>query len=133
MPDLEHTLQGHDLGFLKIVAGAWGIELNAPDAVSALPIIVQRIIEHADFAEIIEALPKDSKEVLQVLVQNEGRISWAAFVRKESAFDGAFFGGPAREPRLELPPPETTSTGRTPGQPSAPNRQEKAMPRQRGP
>jgi hypothetical protein len=82
MPDLEHTLQGHDLGFLKIVAGAWGIELNAPDAVSALPSVVQKIIDHADFAEIIDALPQDSRNVLQVLVQNEGRLPWATFVRK---------------------------------------------------
>lgn len=82
MPDLEHTLQGHDLGFLKIVAGAWGIELNAPDAVTALPIIVQGIIEHADFAEIVEVLPQDAKNVLQTLLQNEGRILWAAFVRQ---------------------------------------------------
>ncbi len=82
MPDLEHTLQGHDLGFLKIVAGAWGIELNAPDAVSALPSVVKQISEHADFAEIVEALPGDAKAVLLVLVQNEGRLPWATFTRK---------------------------------------------------
>jgi hypothetical protein len=82
MPDLEQTLQGHDLGFLKMVAGAWGIELNAPDTVTALPIIVQQIIEHADFGEIVEALPKEAKEVLAALVQNEGRLPWASFVRK---------------------------------------------------
>lgn len=82
MPDLEQSLQGHDLGFLKIVAGAWGIELTAPDAATALPIVVQRIIEHPDFAEVIETLPQDAKNVLVALVQNEGRLLWAAFVRK---------------------------------------------------
>jgi hypothetical protein len=82
MPDLEHTLQGHDLGFLKIVAGAWGIELNAPDTVTALPIVIEGILDNADFAEVIEALPQDAKNVLQVLLQNEGRMVWAAFVRK---------------------------------------------------
>jgi hypothetical protein len=82
MPDLEHTLQGHDLGFLKIVAGAWGIELNSPDTVTALPVTVEGILENADFAEVIEALPQDAKNVLQVLLQNEGRLLWATFVRK---------------------------------------------------
>lgn len=82
MPDLEHTLQGHDLGFLKIVAGGWGIELNAPDTVTALPVIVAGILEHSDFAEVIEALPQDAKSVLQSLLHNDGRLSWAAFVRK---------------------------------------------------
>ncbi len=81
MPDLEHTLQGHDLGFLKIVAGAWGIELNAPDTVTALPILVQSVLENADFAEVIEALPQDAKNVLQMLLQNDGRLLWATFVR----------------------------------------------------
>ncbi len=82
MPDLEHALQGHDLGFLKIVAGGWGIELNAPDAVTALPVLVEGIVENADFAEVIEALPQDAKNVLQALLQNEGRMLWAMFVRK---------------------------------------------------
>src|SRR5512142_950018 len=82
MPDLEHTLQGHDLGFLKIVAGGWGIELNAPDTVTALPILVEGVVENADFAEVIEALPQDAKNVLQALMQNEGRMLWAAFIRK---------------------------------------------------
>jgi hypothetical protein len=82
MPDLEHTLQGHDLGFLKIVAGLWGIELNAPDTVTALPVVVAGIVEQADFAEIVESLPQDAKEVLNALLQNEGRIGWAAFVRR---------------------------------------------------
>ncbi len=81
MPDLEHTLQGHDLGFFKIVASAWGIELNAPDTVTALPILIEGVLEHADFAEVIEALPQDARNVLQVLLQNEGRMLWAAFVR----------------------------------------------------
>ena len=82
MPDLEHTLQGRDLGFLKILAGAWGIELNAPDTVTALPLITTGILEHADFAEVVEALPQDARNVLQALIQNEGRMPWAAFVRK---------------------------------------------------
>lgn len=82
MPDLEHTLQGHDLGFLKIVAGAWGLELNAPDTVTALPVVVSGVLEHADFAEVIEALPADARGVLQALLQKEGRMPWAEFVRK---------------------------------------------------
>jgi hypothetical protein len=82
MPDLEHTLQGHDLGFLKIVAGLWGIELNAPDSVTALPIVTAGIVEQADFAEVVEALPQDAKDVLNALLQYEGRMPWAAFVRR---------------------------------------------------
>lgn len=96
MPDLEHTLQGHDLGFLKIVAGSWGIELNAPDTVTALPALAARILDHADFTEVIEALPSDAKAVLQALVQNEGRLPWASFVRKYGDLRRM---GPARRDR----------------------------------
>lgn len=96
MPDLEHTLQGHDLGFLKIVAGAWGIDLSAPDAVTALPVVVQGILEHPDFGELVEALPEDSRNVLLVLVQNEGRLPWASFVRKYGEVRRM---GPARRDR----------------------------------
>ncbi len=81
MPNLEHALQGHDLGFLKIVASAWGIELSAPDSVTALPSVVAGILENADFAEVIETLPQDAKNVLHALLNNEGRLPWAAFVR----------------------------------------------------
>lgn len=96
MPDLEHTLQGRDLGFLKIVASGWGIELNAPDTVTALPVIAAGILDHADFDEVIESLPQDAKNVLQVLQQNEGRMPWATFVRK---FGDVRRMGPARRDR----------------------------------
>lgn len=109
MPDLEHTLQGHDLGFLKIVAGAWGIELTAPDSVTALPIVTASVLEHADFAEVIEALPRDAKDVLQALLLNEGRMPWAAFARK---FGDVRRMGPARRDRErpDLKPASTVET-----------------------
>jgi hypothetical protein len=96
MPDLEHTLQGHDLGFMKIIAGGWGIDLNAPDTVTALPVLVNGILEHSDFVEVIEALPGDARSVLQGLLQNDGRMAWAAFVRKYGDIRRM---GPARRDR----------------------------------
>jgi hypothetical protein len=82
MPDLKHTLQGNDLGFLRIVAEAWGIELNAPDAYAALPVLVTGIRNQRLFDEVIEALPPEAKYALQDLLENEGRISWALFTRR---------------------------------------------------
>ncbi len=82
MPNLEHTLQGRDLGFLKIVAAAWGLEFNAPDSVTALPSLVEGILEHNDFVEVIDSLPQDARNVLSSLLQTDGRMPWAAFVRK---------------------------------------------------
>ncbi len=96
MPDLEHTLQGHDLGFLKIIARGWGIELTAPDTVTALPLLVKGILDHQDFSEVIEALPQDAKNVLLTLLAGEGRMGWAAFTRKYGEVRRM---GPARRDR----------------------------------
>lgn len=82
MPDLLHTLQKHDLGFLKMVANAWGIEFNAPDVHAALPVIVDGIINHSMMEEFVEALPEEAQNALYTLMQNEGRMPWAAFTRQ---------------------------------------------------
>ena len=96
MPDLLTTLQGHDLGFLKIVASAWGIELNAPDAHSGLPALVNGILESTMIAEVIETLPEEAQNALHSLIQNEGRLLWATFVRQ---FGDLRRMGPARRDR----------------------------------
>ncbi len=82
MPDLLHTLQGHDLGFLKMVAGAWGIELNAPDAYTALPQLAQALLDRETLEEQLESLPAAARAVLDALLEQEGRLSWAVFTRR---------------------------------------------------
>jgi len=82
MPDLNHTLQGHDLGFLKIVSAAWGIELDAPDVFSALPVLQNAMLDRELLAEVVEALPKEARNALQVLLENDGLMSWAVFTRR---------------------------------------------------
>ena len=82
MPDLFHTLQKHDLGFLKIVASAWGIELSAPDVHTALPVVVNGILNHSMIDEFIESLPEEAQSALSVLMHNEGRMAWVAFTRQ---------------------------------------------------
>jgi hypothetical protein len=82
MPDLFHTLQKHDLGFLRMIASAWGIELSAPDVHSALPILVNGILNHALMDEFIETLPEEAQHALYILMQNEGRMPWVAFTRQ---------------------------------------------------
>ncbi len=82
MPDLQHTLQGNDLGFLKMVAGNWGIELTAPDVATGLPILVNALLNKNLVNEIVEALPAEAEEALRALLENEGRLSWAVFTRR---------------------------------------------------
>ena len=82
MPDLTHTLQGSDLGFLRIVANAWGIELNAPDAYSALPALVDAIRSRQLVLEVVEGLPTEARGAIQDLLDSEGRLPWSHFARR---------------------------------------------------
>lgn len=81
MPDLQHTLQGHDLGFLKMVADAWGIELNAPDAYTALPQLAQSMLDRARIDDLLDTLPAETQAALDELLEHEGRLTWAIFTR----------------------------------------------------
>lgn len=82
MPDLLHTLQGHDLGYLKIIAEHWGIELKAPDVHSALPGLLSAMVQKELAKEVVEALPNDAQNALQALLEKEGKITWSVFSRK---------------------------------------------------
>lgn len=82
MPDLAHTLQGHDLNFLKMVAEAWGVEINAPDVRSARPELEQYLLDGDLADEVVSALPAEARSALQVLYENEGRLPWAVFARR---------------------------------------------------
>ncbi len=82
MPDLTHTLQGNDLGFLRMVAGAWGIELNSPDAYIALPVLVSAMQNRQLVNEVIESLPAAARGALMALIENDGALPWSLFCRK---------------------------------------------------
>jgi hypothetical protein len=107
MPDLLHTLIVHDLGFLKMVASAWGIELIAPDAAAALPVLTSTLLCRPLIAEMLEVLPEESREALQVLLENDGRMPWGQFCRR---FGDMRIMGPARRDRErpDLNPVSTT-------------------------
>jgi hypothetical protein len=82
MPDLKHRFRTHDLGFLKIVAELWGVDLSAPDARSALPKLTNSLLDPALVLEIVGSLPNDAREALDALIRNEGWMAWPRFTLK---------------------------------------------------
>jgi hypothetical protein len=82
MPDLHDHLQGRDLGFLRIVAHLWGIDISAPDAHTALPALVMAMLDRPLVAEVAETLPLEARNALASLAQNEGRMPWSMFTRR---------------------------------------------------
>jgi len=96
MPDLFHSLQGRDLGYLRIVAGLWGIDLTAPDVHTALPGLVKAMLDEKLLKEVIEALPGEAQEALSALHAENGRMPWALFSRR---FGSVREMGPGRRDR----------------------------------
>lgn len=96
MPDLLHSLQGRDYGFLRMAARLWGIDLNAPDAYTALTSLVQAMLEPGQAAEMFDSLPDEAHNALLDLAANEGRLPWSLFTRRYGALREM---GPARRDR----------------------------------
>ena len=83
MPDLIKSLQGRDLGHLKIVAQLWGVELAAPSARAALHELVPWMLSRDRIGEITSQLPTEARAALEDLAsQEEERLLWALFARR---------------------------------------------------
>ena len=82
MPDLLHSLHSHDLGHLRIVASLWGVELAAVEPDAALSKLTAALLDSSLLMEVVEALPAEARAALDALVEEGGRIQWAAFARR---------------------------------------------------
>jgi hypothetical protein len=82
MPDLKQSLSNQDLGYLRIVADSWGIELTATDLRNGIEILIPHLLDRSLLHEEIESLPKAALAGLQVLLGNNGRLPWAVFIRR---------------------------------------------------
>ncbi len=85
MPDLAKSLQGRDIGFLRIVAELWGVELKAGDARAALPVLVEALHDPALVNEVVEALPAEARYALDGLYRSDGRLPWSLFTRRNGS------------------------------------------------
>jgi hypothetical protein len=82
MPDLSHSLQGRDLGHLKIVAELWGVEIEAQNARQAAISLVENVLVPSRLKSIVSSLSPDAKSSLYDLAANGGRLPWAFFTRR---------------------------------------------------
>jgi len=96
MPSLETSLIRKDLGHLQIVAELWGIPLKAPNAKSALPILIEQMLSPPNLQKTIVNLPKESLKALTIIQQQGGRMNWSLFTRR---FGEIREMGPARRDR----------------------------------
>jgi hypothetical protein len=82
MPTLAQTLPPADLGFLRIVASLWGIELNSSDISSAAEELAESLCDAELLDEVVSTLPREGRAALNALAAADGRMPWVAFTRR---------------------------------------------------
>lgn len=82
MPDILHSISKFDLGYLRIVAGLWGIELESNDMAIAANELASSLLDPNIVAEITATIPNEAHEALTALSDAGGRIPWATFTRQ---------------------------------------------------
>jgi hypothetical protein len=85
MPDLSQSLQGRDLGHLRIIADLWGIKLSAPDARVGLVRLNPLMQDRELLAEVIQLLPEAARAALEEILRNDGRLPWSLLIRRYGA------------------------------------------------
>lgn len=106
MPDLSKSLQGKDLGHFRIIADLWNITLEAGDARTALPRLVELLVSPERVSVVVAALPTEARAALDDVLQNGWRMRWALFTRRHGALREMGPGRRDRErPHLSLASP----------------------------
>jgi hypothetical protein len=82
LPKLAQSLQGRDLGHLRIVADLWGLELNAPDTRVGLMRLAPALLQADDLLRLLEELPDPARLALEDLQLHDGLLAWPLFTRK---------------------------------------------------
>jgi hypothetical protein len=97
MPNLIQSIQGRDIGHLRIVAQLWGIDLAASDAEAVLKELAAALLDPKLVAEIVDSLPLEARSALETLVKAGGRLPWAVFSRRYGEIREAGAGRRDRE------------------------------------
>ena len=82
MPDLVHSLPAKDLGFLRIVASLWGVELTSADPALASAELAEALCDAGLVEEVISTLPSEGRAALDALISAGSRMPWGTFARR---------------------------------------------------
>jgi hypothetical protein len=109
MPTLEKTLPKDDLGYLKIVAAFWGVELTTSAPAQAAQELAAALCDAELLEEVVSTLPDEAQTSLGALADSNGRIPWEVFTRQ---FGELREIGPGKRDREKphLRPVSTTET-----------------------
>jgi hypothetical protein len=82
MPNLSQSLPANDLGFIRIVASVWGLELASTEPVAAAVELGETLSDVELVEEVVSTLPKDVRAALEALAGGGGRMPWGTFTRR---------------------------------------------------
>ncbi len=84
MPSLLQSLQNpqYDLGFLRVIAGLWGVDLEPQEPGVAAQELAAALLDPDLVIEILTSLSPQARSALAALTASHGRIPWAAFARQ---------------------------------------------------
>ena len=82
MPDLSQIFPPNDLGFTRIVAALWGVDLTSSDPVAASVELAEALCDAELVEEVVSTLSKDGRAALEALTAAGGRIPWGTFTRR---------------------------------------------------
>lgn len=82
MPDLSQSLQGRDLGHLRIIASLWGLDFSAPDARVGLVRLAPLLQDRSLLGEVLQMLPEAAQAALEEILRHEGRLPWSLLERR---------------------------------------------------
>lgn len=82
MPDLLTSLEKHDLGYLRIIASLWGLELDSNETDPAAEELAAALLDPELVTELIGSLAPEARAALSALAEKDGRLPWAEFTRR---------------------------------------------------
>lgn len=85
MPNLAQSLSKYDLGFLKIIAQLWGIELKSTNRQGIVQEVSGGMLQGENLNHVLAKMPKEGLEILADLQFNNGKIKVSLFERKYGA------------------------------------------------
>jgi hypothetical protein len=109
MPTLKQALQEQDIGYLRIVADLWRVEVELPDVRKGRANLTGRLLDKALVTEVCTALPSPATRALAALQARGGRQRWSDFTREHGPMRDM---GPAKRDREQpyLKPVSTVET-----------------------
>ncbi|MGB9668804.1 MAG: hypothetical protein ACPL0B_00320 [Anaerolineales bacterium] len=82
MPNLAQSLSKYDLGFLRIIAQLWGIELRCKNRVGIVQELSEAMLQSDNLNHVLAIFPEEALQILADLQLHNGKIKVSLFERK---------------------------------------------------